>query len=220
MANRDRVSLVFDIYMEEEKIKIIYEDDNLIVLDKPVDWVTTKENNKSEKNIERWLETNRKNDLTRNGIVHRLDKGTSGVLLVAKNEKTLNYLKDKFKKRKIIKKYTALIEGDLPLVGEMNLPIGRSKYGFGKFKVSEEGKNALTKFRVIKKYDIDGKKVSLVDIDLMTGRTHQIRVHFSYLGWPIVGDKLYGGKIPGRIRLHCREIHFDDYKFVSPDEER
>lgn len=207
--------------MEKEKIKIIFENEDFLVLDKPAGWVTTKENNKSEKNIEKWLEINRKNDLPRNGIVHRLDKGTSGILIVAKNIKTLEYLKDKFKKRKIIKKYTALVEGDLPLIGEMNLPIGRSKYSFGKFKVSEEGKKALTKFKVIKKTQKDGRIVSLVDIDLLTGRTHQIRVHFSYLGWPIIGDVLYGSKDKslGRPILHCREISFDDYHFISPYEE-
>lgn len=204
--------------MEKEEIKIIFENDELLVLDKPEGWVTTKENNKSEKNVELWLEKYYKNNLPRNGIVHRLDKGTSGVLMVAKTGEMLKNLKKKFKNREVIKKYTAVIEGDLPMVGEMNLPIGRSKYSFGKFKVNPDGKNALTKFRVIKKYEIDGKKVSLVDIDLLTGRTHQIRVHFSYLGWPIVGDRLYGSKISGRIKLHCRLISFDDYTFESPYE--
>ena len=205
--------------MEKEEIKIIFENNELLVLDKPEGWVTTKENNKSEKNVELWLEKFYRNNLPRNGIVHRLDKGTSGVLVTAKTEEMLKNVKKKFKNREIIKKYTALIEGDLPMVGEMNLPIGRSKYSFGKFKVNPDGKNALTKFRVIKKYEIGGKKVSLVDIDLFTGRTHQIRVHFSYLGWPIVGDKLYGSKIDGRIRLHCRLISFDNYEFVSSYEE-
>lgn len=207
--------------MEKEEIKIIFENDKLLVLDKPEGWVTTKENNSSEKNVELWLEKYYKNDLPRNGIVHRLDKGTSGVLITAKTEEMLDYLKAKFKNRKITKKYTAVIDGDLPMQGEMNLPIGRANYGFGKFGVNVDGKKALTKFKVIKKFDIEGKKVSLVDIDLLTGRTHQIRVHFSYLGWPIVGDRLYGSKISasGRIELHCRLISFDDYIFESPYEE-
>lgn len=206
--------------MEKEEVKVIFENDDFLVLDKPEGWVTTKENNKSEKNIELWLSKFYKNDLDRNGIVHRLDKGTSGVLIVAKTRKMLDYLKRKFKNREVVKKYTAVIDGDLPMEGEMNLPIGRSNYGFGKFGVNPDGKKALTKFKVIKKFELEGKIVSLVDIDLFTGRTHQIRVHFSYLGWPIVGDKLYGSKIGGRIRLHCRLIGFDDYIFESHYEEK
>lgn len=207
--------------MEEKKIKVIFEDKDLLVLDKPSGWVTTKENNKSLNNIERWLEQNYKNNLPRNGIVHRLDKGTSGVLIVAKTEKVLLEMKRKFKNREVIKKYIALVEGDLPMVGEMNLPIGRSKYKFGKFGVNPDGKKAVTKFKVIKKFEQNGMVISMVDIDLLTGRTHQIRVHFSYLGWPILGDTVYGSrdKTIGRPILHCRLISFDKYVFESKYEE-
>lgn len=206
--------------MEKEEIKVIFENDELLVLDKPEGWVTTKENNKSKKNVELWLSNYYKNDLDRNGIVHRLDKGTSGVLIVAKTKKALDYMKHKFKNREVVKKYTAVIDGNLPMEGEMNLPIGRSNYGFGKFGVNIYGKKALTKFKVVNKFELDGKIVSLVDVDLFTGRTHQIRVHFSYLGWPIAGDSLYGSKIGGRIRLHCRLIAFDNYTFESQYEEK
>jgi 23S rRNA pseudouridine1911/1915/1917 synthase len=208
-------------YKAKKAIKIIFENDDLLVLDKPYGWVTTKENNKSLDNIERWLEINHKNDLPRNGIVHRLDKGTSGVLIVAKTEKMLIGLKKKFKDREITKKYIALVEGDLPMVGEMNLPISRSKYVFSKFGVNPDGKKSLTRFKVIKKFMKNERIVSMVDIDLLTGRTHQIRVHFSYLGWPILGDVLYGSKDKtiGRPILHCRLIAFDDYVFESKYEE-
>jgi len=207
--------------MEKNEIKIIFENTDLLVLNKPSGWVTTKENNKSLNNIERWLEQNHKNNLPRNGIVHRLDKGTSGVLIVAKTEKMLVEMKRKFKNREVVKKYIALVEGDLPMVGEMNLPISRSKYKFDKFSVNPDGKNAITKFKVIKKFERDGRKISMVDIDLLTGRTHQIRVHFSYLGWPILGDVVYGShdKTIGRPILHCRLISFDDYVFESKYEE-
>jgi 23S rRNA pseudouridine1911/1915/1917 synthase len=91
------------------------------------------------------------------------------------------------------------------------MPIASSKYAFGKFGVNEEGKRALTKFNLVKKYRSGGKVYSLLDIDLKTGRTHQIRVHLSYLRWPLVGDKIYGGdKIDGLKRpfLHAYKIIF------------
>ncbi len=84
--------------------------------------------------------------------------------------------------------------GEAVIDGSINWPIGRSKYGFGKFGVTVDGKEALTEFKLIKKYKRNGKKYSLLEINLKTGRTHQIRVHLSYLKWPLVGDKLYGGE--------------------------
>jgi 23S rRNA pseudouridine1911/1915/1917 synthase len=103
----------------------------------------------------------------------------------------------------------ALAGGDLPIDGQINMPINRSKYSFGKFKVDEEGKMAITEFKLVKKIKIAGKVFSLVDINLKTGRTHQIRVHLSYLGWPIAGDKIYGGvAVTGLERpfLHAYEL--------------
>lgn len=194
----------------EERIKIIYEDEDVLIIDKPAGIVVTSEGNTiKERTIQDWLTKNYNNNLEREGIVHRLDKGTSGLLVISKNQEALIKLKKQFKDRSIKKKYLAMICGDASIDGEINMPISRSKYGFGKFAVSADGKPAVTKFCRINKYRIGGKLYSLVEIDLKTGRTHQIRVHFSNLRWPLLGDKLYGGDVItdlNRPFLHSAEI--------------
>ena len=207
-----------------EEIKIVYEDKEMLVLNKPAGWVVTKEQtppasghlpwtgeaNKKQKFIEDWVGENYPNSLPRKGIVHRLDKGTSGLLVVAKNQEALDFLKQQFKSRQVKKHYLALVSGDLSADGQVNMPIGRSRYGFGKFKVDEEGKVAVTEFKLIKKIKIEGRIYSLAEINLKTGRTHQIRVHMSYLGWPLLGDKTYGGPSTSsglnRPFLHAYEL--------------
>ncbi|MDP4009440.1 MAG: RluA family pseudouridine synthase [Candidatus Shapirobacteria bacterium] len=194
----------------EERIKIIYEDEDVLIIDKPAGIVVTSEGNTiKERTIQDWLTKNYNNNLEREGIVHRLDKGTSGLLVIGKNQEALIKLKKQFKDRSIKKKYLAMICGDASIDGEINMPISRSKYGFGKFAVSSDGKPAVTKFCRINKYRIGGKLYSLVEIDLKTGRTHQIRVHFSNLRWPLLGDRLYGGDVItdlNRPFLHSAEI--------------
>lgn len=193
----------------EKKIKVIFEDEEMMVIDKPAGLVVTDEGRKNNETLESLLRN--KSQLERGGIVHRLDKGTSGLLLVAKTKEALINLKKQFKNREVRKKYLAMVCGDLPFEGEINVPITRSKFGFTKFGVNPEGKESLTLFKLISKYQYNGRKYSLLDIDLKTGRTHQIRVHFRYLGWPLVGDKLYGGEIIGgldRPFLHAYKISF------------
>lgn len=179
----------------EEKAEVVYQDEDILVLNKAKGVVCTKEDRRSQGTLEDWLiEKYGDNKLPRQGIVHRLDKGTSGLMVAARNSEARNKLMEMFKKREIKKKYWALIEGDLPKSGEIKMPISRSKYIFGRFAVSDEGKEAETAFNLIKKYQYLGKIYSLIEIDLKTGRTHQIRVHFSYLKWPLCGDATYGGK--------------------------
>lgn len=179
----------------EEKAKIIYQDKDVLILNKKSGVVSTKEGRNDKETLEDWLAYKfGKNDLPRQGIVHRLDKGTSGLMVVVKNTEARNRILEMFRNREIKKTYLALIEGDLSMDGEIKVPIARSKYTFGKFAVSEEGKIAETSFRLLKKYNFDNKTYSLIEINLKTGRTHQIRVHFSYLRWPLVGDLIYGGK--------------------------
>lgn len=179
----------------EEKIKIIFENENYLVVNKPAGMTTTKEKKGEEGTLEGYLIRIRPNNLLRNGIMHRLDKGTSGLVLVAKNELAFRNFKNQFRNRSLTKKYYCLVGGEVSVDGSINWPVGRSKYGFGKFGVVIDGKEALTKFRLIKKYRKDKKKYSFLEVDLKTGRTHQIRVHLSYLRWPLVGDKLYGGEV-------------------------
>lgn len=195
----------------EEKVRIVFENDDFLVVEKPAGMVTTKEG-KDKNTLEDWLREARSNDLPRNGIIHRLDKGTSGLLLVAKNEKSFLIFKKQFKDRSVTKKYYCLVCGESVGDGSIDLPINRSKYGFGKFGVSVDGRRALTEFRLIKKYIRDSKKYSLLEINLKTGRTHQIRVHLSHLRWPLVGDKLYGGEVNGLERpfLHAAYLEIND----------
>lgn len=192
-----------------EEIKIIYEDEDLLLVDKPAGWVVTSEGVKVEQSLESWLVENRIIKLARCGIVHRLDKGSSGLVLVAKNRKVLDELMGQFKQRLVKKKYWVLVEGEVIQEGEINMPIKRSV--FSKFGVDPAGKMAITSFKLVKKYKIEGKIYSFLEVSLKTGRTHQIRVHFSYLGWPLAGDKTYGGKaLPGLNRpfLHAYSLEF------------
>ncbi|MGI5840603.1 MAG: RluA family pseudouridine synthase [Patescibacteria group bacterium] len=196
----------------EEKVKIIFEDKYLIVVEKPSGLVTTREGRVGkEDTLEDWLKNEKKIKLKRSGIVHRLDKDTSGLLVVAKTQEVLNGLSGEFKKREVEKRYLAMAGGDLPNRGEIRVPIGRLRYGFGKFGASVEGKKAVSIFEVKAKYKINGKMFSLVEVNLKTGRTHQIRVHMAYMGWPLLGDKLYGGLELsgfGRHFLHACKIKF------------
>ena len=183
----------------------------MMVVEKPPLMTTTKEKKEETGTLEDYLRKVRPNDLPRNGIMHRLDKGTSGLVMVAKNEEAFLSLKKQFKERSLTKKYYCLVGGETSFEGTIDMPIARSKYAFAKFGVSEDGKKALTKFKLIKKYKKNGKIYSLLDIDLKTGRTHQIRVHLSHLRWPLVGDKVYGGETVDGLKrpfLHAYKIVF------------
>lgn len=203
------------VFMEEPKI--IYKNNDWMVVDKPPMWVTTNENSKTDITLENWLANkNLGNKEWRQGIVNRLDKGTSGLVVVALNYSTWLELKKKFKDRKVNKQYWALVAGEVVKEGKIQMPIGRKNGSFGKFGVNEEGKSAWTEFRRIGLYKLNNKKYSLVEIDLKTGRTHQIRVHFSFLRWPLVGDRMYGGeKTLGRPWLHSRRLVIDGVEVIS-----
>ncbi|MFA7300891.1 MAG: RNA pseudouridine synthase [Candidatus Shapirobacteria bacterium] len=197
-----------------EEVKIIFKNDNYFVINKPAGLVTTNENGREITSLERWLfEKYGDVGLRRQGIAHRLDKGTSGIVLVARNQQYLDYFLKIFKDRKVFKKYIALVTGEASFKGSIDMPIGRNGHIFGKFGVRSEGKNALTLFERIATIVFEEKKFSLIKVDLKTGRTHQIRVHFAYLGWPLVGDKIYGGKVVANLDrpfLHSSEIEFVD----------
>jgi len=155
------------------------------------------------------------NLVTRGGIVHRLDKDTSGLILVAKNEAAFDFFQNQFKDRKVVKKYLALVWGKLPSQkGIIEAPISRSKKDRKKMDVSSDGRKATTNFKVIKEYQFQQKQTfSLLEIEPKTGRTHQIRVHLKALGHPVVGDFTYGkrnelDKILGRHFLHAFYLKF------------
>jgi 23S rRNA pseudouridine1911/1915/1917 synthase len=149
----------------------------------------------------------------RAGIVHRLDVGTSGLMVVAKTDQAYTFLKDAFKSRTVTKIYHALIQGHMdPTTGTIDAPIDRHPKEDHRFAVVANGKESITHYEVIEFY----RGVSLVKVELETGRTHQIRVHFSALGHPLVGDTTYGadpvlGKSLAMRRpwLHALELRFN-----------
>ena len=145
----------------------------------------------------------------RPGIVHRLDKDTSGVLVVAKNDAAHVNLSNQFKNRKTKKRYVALVRGNVQLDnGRIELPIARRKKDVTKMGISftdKKKKEAITNYKVLKRF----KDFTVLELFLETGRTHQIRVHLSHIGHPIVGDKLYGSsKGLGRQALHAKTLGF------------
>lgn len=195
-------------------IKIEFEDENIILINKPAGLVTTFEGGKQKGlSLDMWLTQNYKwaNKLIRGGLVHRLDKDTSGLILVAKNNKWLDILKKQFGKRLVDKQYLALVEGETGFEGQIYAPIKRGYcQNHHRRQVGVAGKTAWTVYKLIKTYTYQGKKYSFIRVFLKTGRTHQIRVHFSYLGWPLVGDKLYGSasKYLNRPFLQSSKIGF------------
>ncbi len=188
--------------------KIIFEDDCLLVVDKPAGMVVNRAKTVKGKTLQDWLEKNFQFSIfnfqkCRSGIVHRLDKETSGLLLIAKTQKAFDNLQKQFKQRRVKKKYLALAHGKLASQkGEIVLPIGRMKKDREKFGIEVEGRKARTKYKMLKYYDA----LSLVELMPSTGRTHQLRVHLSFLGHPIVSDLKYGGKRAKKDRSWCPRL--------------
>ncbi|PIP51732.1 hypothetical protein COX09_05490 [Candidatus Beckwithbacteria bacterium CG23_combo_of_CG06-09_8_20_14_all_47_9] len=167
----------------------VYEDNDLLVIDKPSGiTVNRAETTKGAETVEDWLEPIA---LPRHGIVHRLDKDTSGLLLVAKTAPALLALQAQFKNRQVKKTYLTLVHGRLePAAGRINLPVGRNPANRRRFGVFIDGRSAVSGYRVLKAYP----DYSLVEVYPQTGRTHQIRVHFKHLDHPVVADPFYLGK--------------------------
>ncbi|QQG47289.1 MAG: RluA family pseudouridine synthase [Candidatus Woesebacteria bacterium] len=209
--------------MREEEVKpseIIFENDDILVLNKPAGVVVNDSESTGRETLQSIIsksfsfETSRLRDF-RSGIVHRLDKETSGVILVAKSKAFFEKLQKEFFDRKVEKRYIALVHGELAEnEGVINKPIGRLPKNRRKFGIIEEGREAETHYKVLKVYLKDGEKLSLVELTPKTGRTHQIRVHLKSLGHPIVSDPLYVGrktlrsdkKWCPRLFLHATEL--------------
>lgn len=205
---------------------IIYEDDNVLVLHKPAGLVVHADGRTTEPTLDEWvlakyptlkdvggihtLDNGR--NVSRTGILHRLDRDTSGVILVARNDETFSALQRQFLDRSVEKVYDALVEGvPEPREGVIELPIGRSRSDFRKWAVPPEARGtlrkAVTEYRVLR--GVEGGKFAHVECRPKTGRTHQIRVHMSAIGHPLVGDKRYGGPQLldfNRLALHARSI--------------
>jgi 23S rRNA pseudouridine1911/1915/1917 synthase len=195
------VSSEAEIRAEDVPTDIVFEDDHILVINKrPGMVVHPAPGNLSGTLVNALLYYNPEirgvgEEKNRSGIVHRLDKDTSGLMVIAKNEQALSFLQKEFKERRVEKKYLALVAGDLPGdQGEINLPIGRHPVKRKLMAINHEtGKPAITLWKVQKRF----KTACLLDINLKTGRTHQIRVHFYFMNHPLVGDRVYQ---PGRLR--------------------
>ena len=152
----------------------------------------------------------------REGIVHRLDRVTSGLIVCPINTAVFNQLQEDFKKRKIIKNYKAIVQGSpRSKSGEINLPLIHSQNNRRKREVGKNGREAITKYNTISKTD----SYTLLDIDLITGRNHQIRAHFEYLKTPIVNDTLYGAKKVSELNQNtiCLQSYNIEFKLFDKD---
>lgn len=145
----------------------------------------------------------------RPGVVHRIDKDTSGLVIIAKNDKAHIDISDQIKNREVKKTYLALVRGNIKEnEAVINMPIGRSSKDRKKMAVDKKGKEAITEFKVLKRYD----GFTYIEVNIKTGRTHQIRVHMAEIGYPIVGDEVYSnGRNPFNVKgqmLHAKELEF------------
>lgn len=200
---------------QEIPIEVVYEDDDIIVVNKPKGLVVHPANGNPDGTLVNAIMAMCKESLSgiggklRPGIVHRLDKDTSGLLIIAKNDKAHINMSNQIKNREVKKIYIALVRGVIPEdEATIDMPIGRSTKDRKKMAVQKNGKQAITHFKVIKRYP----KYTLLEIKIDTGRTHQIRVHMAEIGHPIIGDMVYSnGKnefgIEGQM-LHARYLEF------------
>lgn len=199
--------------------KIIFEDRFILVLEKPAGVVVNKAETTKEETIQDWiikyLKIKGRGVGERAGIVHRLDKETSGILVVAKDQKSFENLQRQFKERRVEKRYLALVHGQIePREGVIDVPISRSPFNRKKFGVFLGGRPAKTRYRTI-----SNEKFSLLELTPETGRTHQIRVHLKYINHPVVSDEKYAGRKTARAdRKWCPRLflHASYLSFIHP----
>ena len=192
-------------------INIVYEDSDLMIINKPSGLVVHPGAGNHDNTLVNGL-LNYTNNLSsideiRPGIVHRLDKDTSGLMVVAKNNNAHELLSQMFKNHEVKRTYYALVCGVVPYnKGTIDVPLKKDEKHFDKISASEDGKKAITHFKVLKRY----KDYTLLSINLETGRTHQIRAHMSYMGYPIYNDPVYNNKKATEFGqfLHSKEIDF------------
>lgn len=200
---------------EKMDLDIVYEDDDVMVVNKPNGMVVHPgAGNHSGTLVNGLLYHTKLSDLNgdvRPGIVHRIDAYTTGLLMIAKNNKAHEILAKELAEKKTYRKYVALVWGVIDSdTGEIDAPIGRSKNDRKKMAVRADGKEAITHFKVLKRFD----KATLIELKLETGRTHQIRVHMNYIGHPVVNDPVYGNRKLFDNTGQC--LHAKELGFVHP----
>lgn len=214
---------------EDIPLEIIYEDTALLVVNKPAGMVVhpaagAKSGTLANALAYHFGQLSKLAGLSRPGIIHRLDKGTSGLLVVAKTEQAHENLADQFRNREVFKSYVALVHGNVEQAsGRIEQPIARDPGNRTRMAVIRSGRAALSVYRVRRHYD----RFTLLDVELKTGRTHQIRVHLSWMKHPIVGDEAYGGgrdktvldpKLRAEIRRLGRQfLHAEQLGFRHPE---
>ncbi|MBN1162714.1 RluA family pseudouridine synthase [Patescibacteria group bacterium] len=227
-----------------QKIKIVYEDDDILVVDKPAGLVINRSNTYKGDTLQDFVEA--KFDfseavfggddfINRSGIVHRIDKDTSGIVVISKNREAFDNLLKQFKNREVEKEYIAVVHGSISEDKiEINAPIKRSPKSPLKFAVVAGGRESVTVIEKIKEVSINSHIYTMLKVSPKTGRTHQIRVHLSALGNYIVNDKMYctnklleqGTEVSDRMMLHASKITFKhpktgtrvEYKSKIPDD--
>lgn len=214
----EEVPVEISLKAQNIPLDIIYEDKDIIVVNKPKGMVVHPANGNPDGTLVNAIMAICKDSLSgiggeiRPGIVHRLDKDTSGIIIIAKNDKAHINLSEQIKEHTVKKTYIALVRG---LVKEneatINMPIGRSEKDRKKMAVTKKGKEAITHFKVLERYD----KYTLLQVNIETGRTHQIRVHMSFIGHPLLGDTVYGPK-KQPFSLCGQALHAKVLGFIHP----
>jgi 23S rRNA pseudouridine1911/1915/1917 synthase len=195
------------------EIPILFEDSNLLVVNKPAGVVVNRAQSVVTETVQDWAE--KKLGISRNiavswgdtfesraGIAHRIDKETSGILVIGKNPVTFASLQAQFKEREVKKTYLALVHGDVtPPEGDINAPVGRLPWNRERFGILPAGREAVTHYKKIKTltHGKSNEQISLVELSPHTGRTHQIRVHMQYIRHPLIGDYVYAGRKTSRL---------------------
>ena len=207
---------VVEYVAEDLPLEIVYQDEDVAVVNKPQGMVVHPSAGHTSGTLVNALMYHIKdlsgiNGVLRPGIVHRIDKDTSGLLMIAKNDQAHLSLADELKNKKSLRKYWAIVHGNLPNDrGVIEAPIGRSEKDRKKQAVTAKGKPALTRFQVLERFG----DYTLVELQLETGRTHQIRVHMAYIGHPVAGDEIYGPR--KTLKGHGQFLHARTLGFTHP----
>ena len=204
-----------DLVPQDIPLNIIYEDDDILIINKEKGMVVHPGAGNPDGTLVNAIMAKCKDSLSgiggkiRPGVVHRIDKDTSGLVIIAKNDKTHIDISEQIKNREVEKTYLALVRGNIKEnEAVINMPIGRSTKDRKKMAVDKKGKEAITEFKVLEKYD----GFTYIEVKIKTGRTHQIRVHMAEIGYPIVGDEVYSnGRNPFNVKgqmLHAAKLGF------------